>query len=469
MESFKIRLSAEGRDGDWINKYRIVRTLKKSGDTSVYLAEHIRLKQLRVIKTVRGSRGEGNAVLREAASLKKLEHPGIPKIYDIEEWEDGFGIVEEYIQGESLTSYFLSKNPKKEEIILFMLQLCELLCYLHKRTPPLLHLDLKPDNLLIYEGKVYLVDFGSALRKGANDGRTPLTGTPGYAAPECYQGEADARSDIYSAGKLLAYMLSKCREEGLKGKEWRKLRAIADKACREKPADRYRTADAMKKALQALGRRGGQKRKSCVIGLAGSGRRMGVTHFALAYAAFAQKHGERVLYLECNESAMAEQAALRAEKQKEDGIFLYHGITVAECRGGLGRIEPGGYSVEKEENYYLERGYSMILADFGVLTTGNFTEFVRADLCLFFAGGKDWELENTWRGLARLSGFEEKVLLLLSYVSEKQLRAFSERLSELSCRRVPLVNGMETSREKEVMCRLMTEIMERSQHEFKCE
>lgn len=464
-ESFKIDMSAEGSDGDWTNKYRIVRTLKKNNDTSVYLAEHIRLRQLRVIKTVRGGCGEENAVLKEAASLKQLAHSGIPKIYDIEEWEDGFSIVEEYIQGESLTSYFLSKNPKKEEIILFMVQLCELLDYLHKRTPPLLHLDLKPDNLLVHEGELYLVDFGSALRKGTNDERAPLTGTPGYAAPECYLGEADARSDIYSEGKLLAYMISKCKGKSAKRKDWRKLEAIADKACRRKPADRYRTAAAMKKALEVLGRHGGQQRKSCVIGLAGSGRRMGVTHFALAYGAFAQKRGEKVLYLECNESAMAEQAALKAEKQKGDGLFLYHGVTVAECRGGLSKSGEDGYSVEKEEDYYISCGYSVILEDFGVLTTESLAEFVRADLCLFFAGGKDWELENTWRGLARLSGFEEKVLLLLCYASEKQFCAFSGRLSGISCRRVPFVNGMESGREKEVMCGLMAEIMERSQME----
>ncbi len=462
MGYFKMGLSAERSDGDWTNKYRLVRTLKERKGTGVYLAEHIRLKRLCVIKTIRGSTREKNAILGEAASLKQLQHSGIPKIYDIEEEENGFSIVEEYIQGESLTSYCLSGNSKKEEIISFMIQLCDLLAYLHKRTPPLLHLDLKPDNLLVNDGKLYLVDFGSALCNGNAGRKEGLTGTPGYAAPECYRGEAEVRSDIYSAGKLLTYMISENRAGTLKRWERKKLDAVAAKACREKPADRYRDADAMKKALEGVQKHGGRRRKSCVVGLAGSGRRMGVTYFALACAAFAKRQGERVLYLECNESAMAQQVSEKAEKQKGDGLFVYHGIEVAECRTGIGRDTGSGYSVDNETEYYKNRGYSVIFADFGVLTTENLKEFASADYCLFFAGEKDWELENTWRGLARLSGLEEKLLLLLYGSSEKGLRAFSRQLPGLSCRRVPFVNGMEDRTEKEVMQALMAEVLEQS-------
>lgn len=449
---------------DWTKKYRLVRALKERGGTGVYLAEHVRLKRLCVIKTIRGSAKEKNAILGEAVSLKQLQHPGIPKIYDIEEEKDGFSIVEEYIQGESLTSYCLSNNSQKEEIISFMVQLCDLLAYLHKRTPPLLHLDLKPDNLLVNEGKLYLIDFGSALCKEDGAGKRALTGTPGYAAPECYRGEADARSDIFSAGKLLTYMISGCREGELKRWEWKKLNAVASKACREKPADRYRTADAMKKALEGIQKHCGNQKKSCVIGLAGSGRRMGVTHFALAYAAFAEKRGERVLYLECNESAMVEQVSGRSEKRKEDGLLVYHGITMAECRGGIGRNTADGYSVENETEYYKSCGYSVILADFGVLTMQNLDDFSRADFCLFFAGEKDWELENTWRGLVWLSGLEEKLMLLLFGSSHKRFRMFSRRLPELSCRRVPWIGGKESREEREVMRALMAEVMERSSY-----
>ncbi len=435
-----------------------MRTLKKRGTTQVSLAEHIRLNRLCVIKTIRGNFGEGEAVLREAESLRQLVHPAIPKIYDIEEEKDGFSIVEEYIQGESLTSYCLSKNPRKQEIIDLMIQLSDLLIYLHGRTPPMLHLDLKPDNLLVNEGKLYLIDFGSALHKEVGGGET-LTGTPGYAAPECYRGQADARSDIYSAGKLLSYMISKSRDRELRKGQLKYLNAVAERACREKPADRYRSASAMKKALFLLKRREGKEKESFVIGLAGSGRRMGVTHFALACAAYAKKRGERVLYLECNENALTEQIAEKAKRQEGDGIILYHKIHLAECPIVL---SPGksNYFIGREKEYYKACGYSVILADFGVLTTENLQEFTRSDLCLFFAGEKDWELENTWRGLRWLSGFEEKLLVLLFGSSIKRFRIFSKRLSGISCRRVPFINGMESASEREKMRGLLAEVME---------
>ena len=329
---------------DWTNKYRVVKTLKENGTTGVYLAEHVTLERFCVIKTLNTGHAQGDAILKEALSLKQLAHPGIPKIYDIEEGEDGFCIVEEYIKGESLSSYCLSKNPEKEEILQLMIQLCGLLRYLHGRTPPMLHLDLKPDNLLVDGGKLYLIDFGSALHKNADGRREVLTGTPGYAAPECYRGEADVRSDIYSAGRLFDFMISASRKRGLKRGELKRLIAVADKACRDKPVDRYKDADALERALKSIGHAGfrypGTGKEICVVGLAGSGRRMGVTYFSLACAAYATGHGERALYLECNESAVAEQLSTKAGKER--GVSLswnpYGGVPRIPQKIGCGRV-----------------------------------------------------------------------------------------------------------------------------------
>ena len=451
---------------DWTNKYRVVKTLKENGTTGVYLAEHVTLERFCVIKTLNTGHAQGDAILKEALSLKQLAHPGIPKIYDIEEGEDGFCIVEEYIKGESLSSYCLSKNPEKEEILQLMIQLCGLLRYLHGRTPPMLHLDLKPDNLLVDGGKLYLIDFGSALHKNADGRREVLTGTPGYAAPECYRGEADVRSDIYSAGRLFDFMISASRKRGLKRGELKRLIAVADKACREKPVDRYKDADALERALRSIGHAGfrypGTGKEICVVGLAGSGRRMGVTYVSLACAAYATGHGERALYLECNESAVAEQLSTKAGKEEGDGVFRYHGIHMAECRAFLKKSGAAGYSIGEEIKYYSDCGYSVILADFGVLTTENLEGFACSDLCLFFAGEKDWELENTWRGLTRLAGLEDKLMLLLFGSSKRRCRAFSKRLPGIVCRRLPFINGTEGAPEKEVMQKLFAEVFERA-------
>ena len=217
----------------------------------------------------------------------------------------------------------------------------------------------------------------------------------------------------------------------------------------------FKDADALERALRSIGHAGfrypGTGKEICVVGLAGSGRRMGVTYFSLACAAYATGHGERALYLECNESAVAEQLSTKAGKEEGDGVFRYHGIHMAECRAFLKKSGAAGYSIGEEIKYYSDCGYSVILADFGVLTTENLEGFACSDLCLFFAGEKDWELENTWRGLTRLAGLEDKLMLLLFGSSKRRCRAFSKRLPGIVCRRLPFINGTEGAPEKEVM------------------
>ncbi len=87
-------------------------------------------------------------------------------------------------------------------------QLCEVLSYLHNFTPPIVYRDMKPSNVMLTpKGKVMLIDFGIArLFKVASKGT--MIGTLGFAPPEQYQGLVDPRSDIYSLGATLHYVLT---------------------------------------------------------------------------------------------------------------------------------------------------------------------------------------------------------------------------------------------------------------------
>ncbi|MCL5036875.1 MAG: protein kinase [Chloroflexi bacterium] len=151
---------------------------------------------------------------REAEFLEKLSHPSIPKFKE-HFTEDGRSyLVMEYIQGKTLEDILKEeKLPVSEpEAINLGLALCHVLNYLHSQKPPVLFRDLKPANIMMTpEGRLMLVDFGIA-RCFVTEQRTDTfrMGTVGYASPEQYggMGGTDARSDIYSLGALLHYLLT---------------------------------------------------------------------------------------------------------------------------------------------------------------------------------------------------------------------------------------------------------------------
>ncbi|GIV98441.1 MAG: hypothetical protein KatS3mg057_3098 [Herpetosiphonaceae bacterium] len=90
-----------------------------------------------------------------------------------------------------------------EQILRDGIELCRILEYLARQSPPIVHHDIKPANLIrdAESHEVFLVDFGSVARPVAGQqGITIVYGTPGYAAPECYRGISDPRSDVYGPG-----------------------------------------------------------------------------------------------------------------------------------------------------------------------------------------------------------------------------------------------------------------------------
>ena len=90
-------------------------------------------------------------------------------------------------------------------------QLCDVLGYLHRQSPPVIFRDLKPANVMLTpSGQLKLIDFGIArFFKAGQAGDTLVMGTPGYAAPEQHgTGQTDARSDVYSLGVVLHRMLT---------------------------------------------------------------------------------------------------------------------------------------------------------------------------------------------------------------------------------------------------------------------
>ena len=148
--------------------------------------------------------------LEEAELLSKLNHPGISKVYDSYEQDGKKYIIREYIEGRSLYEIVKSTNGlSTEDIYSIMLKLSNILIYLHAQQPPVIHRDIKPQNIIVgKDGSIHLIDFGIArIHNEERRQDTSVVLTLDYASPEQYGFEQTTPlSDIYSLGVLMLFM-----------------------------------------------------------------------------------------------------------------------------------------------------------------------------------------------------------------------------------------------------------------------
>ncbi|QGH34102.1 protein kinase [Gracilibacillus salitolerans] len=199
-------------------RYEILKEIGRGGMSIVYLAMDNRLKKSLVVKDIRKRKSNNheillNSLVVEANMLKKLEHPALPRIYDIIETKNGIYVVMDYIEGESLKEKLDREHRvEPDEVIEWAKQIANVLAYLHSREPhPIIYRDMKPDNLMLTpDGKIKLIDFGIAREyKTENSSDTTNLGTKAYAAPEQIAGkQTDKRTDIYSLGVTLYHLVT---------------------------------------------------------------------------------------------------------------------------------------------------------------------------------------------------------------------------------------------------------------------
>ncbi|HTI14339.1 MAG TPA: serine/threonine-protein kinase [Dictyobacter sp.] len=152
---------------------------------------------------------------REVETLASLDHPLIPTVTDSFQEASRYYMVQEYAPGENLEDYLerVQKPMPEDEALTYMLQVLDILEYLGNQHPPVVHRDIKPANIIISsrDKRARLVDFGIARvdeAKHARKKQTSALGTPGYAPPEQYQGNADARSDLYALAATLHHLVT---------------------------------------------------------------------------------------------------------------------------------------------------------------------------------------------------------------------------------------------------------------------
>lgn len=144
----------------------------------------------------------------EAVLLRGLNHPRVVKLMDYFIEDHRGYLVLEHINGLSLRKLVEQDGPfSQERVIELAKQMCDILTYLHSLTPPLVHRDFTPDNLILNsDGVLKLIDFNVAHQKDSRT-KTTVVGKHAYLPPEQFRGKPVPQSDIYAMGATLHYLL----------------------------------------------------------------------------------------------------------------------------------------------------------------------------------------------------------------------------------------------------------------------
>ena len=160
-------------------------------------------------------------------------------------------VLREYVPGDTLSELAERRSFTEKEVLEIGLQLCDQLDVLHSMDPPVIHRDIKPQNVVIRpDGKAVLIDYGIARVRSDNETDTVAFGTQGFAPPEQYgYSQTDARSDIYSLGVLLNWLLY--RDTKIAGRGPSALDKVIARCAAFDPQKRYGDVRQVKRALVA--------------------------------------------------------------------------------------------------------------------------------------------------------------------------------------------------------------------------
>ncbi len=211
-------------------RYRIERLLAMGGFGAVYLASDIRAGNRPVaIKDMICADPQEFAIRlnffrREAEILRSLESvPIVPRVYDLIEQGQSAHLVLEFIRGQDLLKLMESNNNKPfglDQVIEWGKSICDVLQHMHTQSPPLVHRDLKPDNIMLLEDHraIKMIDFGTArdLGRTVKEKMAAKTRvyTEGYAPPEQIVGKPEPRSDLFALAGTMYHLATGKAPEG---------------------------------------------------------------------------------------------------------------------------------------------------------------------------------------------------------------------------------------------------------------
>ncbi len=342
-------------------------------------------------------------------------------IIDMEQDDDHVYVIEQYMEGTSLRQMLNRHRLSETDFFKYIIRLSDILIYLHNLIPPVIHMDIKPENIIISDDNPTLIDFGCA--NNMNSGY----GTLEYMAPErklmkdAENKSFDSRTDIYSFGCLIEDMISASELSPYIEKSLKKLsfRCMADKR-----AYRVQNMKMVKSYLEKLQSKIKQKtqkpHKTARIAVAGTSENTGTTYISLLLAGYLKQKGNKCIYIENNNSGMVKATAeINMMDMPSERKYHMYGIDLI----------PSNW-----ESYFdchaMER-FEYIISDFGKLTEDNLDDFSTADFRLLVSCGKPWEIGELKKALNLLEHgiYDGQVFCLLNHTGKKLLSGIRGLLS----------------------------------------
>ncbi len=198
------------------NTLSVVRQLAFGGFSAVYLADDTLYGSVVLKESVIPDDTSAEAKLkaeelfnREAVFLQRLNHRGIVKIYD-HFVEDGRNYLTiEHVPGETMREIVRQRGAQPEMLVIeWCMQVLEVLQHLHCQSPPIVHRDVTPDNIIVSNtGHVMLIDFG-ASNEYLGSATGTLVGKHSYMPVEQIRGKAEPRSDLFALGATMHFLLT---------------------------------------------------------------------------------------------------------------------------------------------------------------------------------------------------------------------------------------------------------------------
>lgn len=402
------------------DKYQVIRELGSGSFSPVLLVRHISMELERACKVIPKTQVGSVSDISEVKLLKSINHPGIPRIYDIEEDDKNFYLIEEYVQGESIDE-FLLHNPiiSNRQFHNFCMQLCDIFNYLHSFSPaPILYKDLKPEHIILCGFQLKLIDFGISSYVTSSGNNFNKMGNIDFSAPESFTDDnITLQADIYSIGKIIE-LLSTHLEQKIP----RKLIEIIQKSTASDTSSRYETVGELSSALKKIFEKDNQPKLRKSIAVVGANSGCGATHFAISLVSALNSMGYSSIYFEKNSSNTLQNAA-----KFEKSLVEQNGFYTCKSFCGLPNYGPGikTYIPKSDINVY-----DLGADDDNILSFLNSDTNMEIEQFILVCNGSLWHYMDAIRKLKILQDAGVSIVIVSNLCDKAHSIALARQLNE---------------------------------------